>query len=1662
MKIKDTVRYLNLERRFLFFLLAFLFQSVVVFAQQPGIVLFWDSQVGCLAYDEDRIKDVFIEDIAEGDCAKVCENSVVTYTLQGDNIASVSWSVTGGVISTVSSSTLQATVLWGANGNGFVNFDITLTNGTVLQKVFCIHIITGPKAEFTVAGINSTLDFCADVPLYLINTSHSNGGTQLVSYLWDFGDNTFSNAFEPVHSYANPGHYTITLQVWNECQCVAKYRLNIRINTPALPISCPTVVCEGAVETYTVEGVECEINWKVEGGHIISTSSDSVQVIWDDVAEDGFGYLSALDCNCPVWTTVKIPVIKQYGTITGETQICVPNQYRYKLPQWPGTFYEWTITDLSGGINTTTVIQTDQLNEAIISAQEPGNYLLKCVYINQLTGCGGVAELAILINDKQDIEGIFDFCTGTLGEYATNYTNPTWELSLDNVVLATSSADNFSYLFNQAGVYVLTVSSPEGCSDSSAPINVFETGVLSDVINGEDLVCKDLPYTYSFPTVGSLHTIQWTATGGTIQGPSSGNEVVIVFEDPVPSSGYYEVTVVRQLIAPPFCVSEPVVLQVYPKAIDIVIENVDNLTTFCPSSFASFTFDFDYTSELEDITWRIVSDLGNTNFGNIVSGQGTSTVTVSWNEVSETDLGKVFLDVRFCGKVFTFEYDVTIVKTPVLSWNLLQTLICAGDFNPFFLEIESDITLDSGTIIWDLGNGSTYSQTITSPGTTFASGMLDFQNIYDTDILQTITVSIVNPNGCNTTATLLGEVTVLPSPRIAITPGYNYGICLDSSGNFSVNLTANVQGGLTLVGAPEWYKENGTTPIYVGSGVNITITNATGFGDYYALAIADNGCVSKSRKISIYEFCPQASCALSFTPVVSASIVNQNNCYSFQLTGSFTHSPANVTWFYPSATGLTLTSSTNTTANFEVLYPGNYVVFYRVFYLNGEGQMCMVQDAVEINVPFLSDIRYELSCLGQGAYDLTLLDNSTHILTDAALDDLVYTFYINGSPVQSGPNSTFNTTTLTAGTYTLGLQLSHPHPNYAGITSCLAETTLTLYSAADAGFTISHVPNCTEQVVILTLNQPTQAGFRYEWNFDGTSFVIPNQNGGVPGSVINLQESGLNLVDVRLTITDPNGCVVSNLEFTDDIVSRANFPGEIEGGGSFCNGDSVQLIFNLNNPFNPLPNSFQWMQGNNPIAGATSQTFSPTQSGNYWVVLYNAAGCSDKRTSSTTVTFYPTPAVSLSGPDTVCANDSFVLRATISGGAGYEKRWVRNGVPQSTWNVSTPLTLSVIESVAGVYVYRYEVRDAQTGGCMTWAEFEVTVFETPEMQVGYVLTNCSPYEVKLFATSTVNAGIFLWSDGQNGATITVSSGGAYSVTFIASSGCAVTQQLFVPKNPEVYMWLFPSGCLELCKEEVASGIHLPAPNASFTHFSWDLDQNPILVGDGYSPDYLVAGNGSLTLSLSNELCTLTSETLTVNELRCEKCEPKFTVKGIKLYDAPYLYYEFDATFENSFSSTVFVEMYSPQGFGIFIPSTVTISSGSVYAFSPLTFVPDSSFTGGGLVIRFLIKDKEGNVICFGEYEVEMPFEQRLSTPPSTLKIVPNPTESITSLEFDLVTSTSGAIIVYDMLGIQRAYFNLTIEKGNVVFDASILPSGNYVVVLFADGKAIQQQILLKK
>lgn len=107
-----------------------------------GLAISWDKEVGCQTYSYDDKRKVYIEDIGDSECIRMCEQSVVHYTLTNLPAgATTTWSAGGGVVS--SANNTSCTVTWGVVGTGSISFTI-VAGSTIISKTLCIEKIIIP------------------------------------------------------------------------------------------------------------------------------------------------------------------------------------------------------------------------------------------------------------------------------------------------------------------------------------------------------------------------------------------------------------------------------------------------------------------------------------------------------------------------------------------------------------------------------------------------------------------------------------------------------------------------------------------------------------------------------------------------------------------------------------------------------------------------------------------------------------------------------------------------------------------------------------------------------------------------------------------------------------------------------------------------------------------------------------------------------------------------------------------------------------------------------------------------------------------------------------------------------------------------------------------------------------------------------------------------------------------------------------------------------------------------------------------------------------------------------------------------------------------------------------------------------------------------------
>lgn len=1461
MHIKSIFFRFNLLLLFVFFV-----SSWSVLSQGNQVSISWDSQVACRDYGSqgnpqlnprEQERMFFNENTSFGPCLRFCSGDPTTFTITGTNIFQVDWHVIGaGKVVNVSTNPTQsvAQVVWNPNGSAQVYFVVTFINGEKKQGKLCVELVPSPKASFKLLEqTSSVLLACLDTPLPFINTSSTEGGPGIVAYEWDFGNGDYSYTESPVYTYKTPGRFTIVLKITNECGCSSTFTKQIDVKpSVGIKITCPGVVCELTTITYSVTN-SCGGSWKVDGGTILSQTATSVQVKWDQVnKEEGFGYVHyTSNCGCGAPTTVKVPVILNNPSgvsnpelrvaVKGNTTICVGSHARYSLPQWPSTAMVWSLTPVSGSSPSgASLVYTDQRNEVIVKGSQPGVYILEADYYNTLLDCGGKSKpIYITVLNPPVVSGPQAICSGTSSTYTTTAgTSMRWKLYKDGTLITSTTATSFNYSFPVAGTYSVVAGGTGSGLCEAEPYQVIVAAKPENPtsLEGAKMVCPGKPYTYTLGSTDDASTIEWQVTGGIILGSAVGDSVTVTFN----ATGPYALKVRRIAKDAAGCVSDWVTFTLAPMNPAATIVNTDNLISYCPSSYTNFKVNMATGFEAQQIEWEFVPS----NFGNIISGQGTEAVQVSLNEIAAGNItGSLVVKLTNCNQSWTYTQSITLFQLPAITFPAGAISVCSGE--SFTLQFNSSVPIRSAQVTWEWDSGQTYSQTVTSATgvTTVTSPSMMLSNLGNGVTTKNVVVKITNINSCKGTTEATRNIVVNPKPSIQITPPGPFKVCQATGAGFPVILVANFVSGTTTTNVT-WYRKGSSVPVQT-SGMTLTI-NANDpnrpIDAYYAVAkmTSPNTCTATSNEVELKEDCANSDICGQMTvnkPVIS---IDQTDCNTYTLTGSYSGSPTKVTWL--KSAYLTLVSSNNTTATFTTTVPGYHPVGYTIEYTY-MGQLCEVSATAMIHKPYEADFLFDMLCPTTGSNrDVKLIDNSQYLSESG----VTYQYYRNNVAIAGATTKNYTDTNVAPGTYTYMLKIEK-----SGEKPCYKTKTIVVKGKPNALFTMIYDPKCVETPVKL-IQAENEPGYTYKWDFSGTSFIGANPT-------INLKPN-IGLQSIKLTVTDPYNCTAI-YEIINIQVNQADFGlvklDILSGSKEFCQGGSAVLRINTS----LAPATRQWMRGTAPIPGATASTYTVTQTGDYWAMLYDADGCSfSTALHAVGIAVKSPPTVSLLAPATVCYADSVQLEAVVSD-PGVQRQWSRDGVVIYPWSATTPLTLTQ-NMAAGTYTYTIEVRNG-AAGCSSKAAAIVKVSTKPtNPTISKMPISCMPYRVRLTATSTAGSGgTFNWSNGQTGPWIEVSDGGAYAVVYTDANGCSSSSSVVVPKMPEAYLWEVPTGCVTICSYSTP---YLLGPWLAVDSYRWLYNNNPVKTGNGSIPSQDVFGPGEYRLNFNINSCLSLTDPLYVN------------------------------------------------------------------------------------------------------------------------------------------------------------------------------------------------------
>jgi PKD repeat protein len=963
-----------------------------------------DKEVGCIQYENIDLKQYYLDETIRENtaCITVCENNVVTATVDyfDPAIVSIDWHVIGGTV--VSYTAFSATIRWYAAGGGFINLTVYKTDGSSYQASVCVDIKPAPNGNIRTTGFQ---ELCLNTDLYF---EFENTTSENLSYLWDFGDGVFSSAQNPVHSYQQPGDYTVILEATNDCNCTSGFKIDVRVvKESGIDIECIAVTCEGKTETYNVVNPSGEtILWVVEGGIFVDEEgaplSDTVikedgrvDVLWNNkdgyITSHGYGviYYNILKSYCQEWIAVRVPVVPLKMEMGAPDIVCQHQQAFFSLPQWASTDYRWSIRGYPN-TDSTNLVLTDQRNEVFVDISEAGTYMLVCHYTNTIFGCSGISQYQFYVEEAPVVSGNTEVCkkdtvTYTIGNLPSNTeltVKPGYYFNGINHELLgrTVSTENntFDISFPETGTYYLYARTSEACPPEFLEVRVVGLDSIPDVsIVGSRAVCFGTSEKYSLSSsLPAGIEVEWKITGGTLSSTSQLNslasdEVTAIFNN---TASQHSLTAYFRDEKHWDCIAtDSISINIVEKSNSATqiqffdgggYSNMPATFIVCPSTVDSLFAVIPYG--YEQIRWELSSE----NFGNI-SGANTRNPIVSWNNgLISTQSCKLNLYLTTCGQTQLFQKNITIRPAPTITFATTNFTVCSG--TDYYPALNSNAVLDNAVVKWQ---SEFFYQTSRHNGSNriLIAPALTFINYTDSIISIPLTVTIDADNMCRPVV-ITCNIDVMPQPSLSVTPG-STSVCDITDANWEVVLRASTQYDL-LRTTTEWFKISaGGAASLVGNTHFLNVNSSLGIGSYYAVSTDTVfGCTTISRIIEVKNGCPG-----NFDGSIDCNEIDNHvraeliDCNTIRVT-SESSSPFHE-WTYDNEY-LDMEELNDGEALFITEHPGVYDFTYTHRY---DGSCLNEEISESVIVPYSPEIRYKVECNNNSQYTVTLYNNSEYL-----------------------------------------------------------------------------------------------------------------------------------------------------------------------------------------------------------------------------------------------------------------------------------------------------------------------------------------------------------------------------------------------------------------------------------------------------------------------------------------------------------------------------------------------------------------------------------------------------------------------------------------------------------------------------------------------------------
>jgi hypothetical protein len=398
------------------------------------------------------------------------------------------------------------------------------------------------------------------------------------------------------------------------------------------------------------------------------------------------------------------------------------------------------------------------------------------------------------------------------------------------------------------------------------------------------------------------------------------------------------------------------------------------------------------------------------------------------------------------------------------------------------------------------------------------------------------------------------------------------------------------------------------------------------------------------------------------------------------------------------------------------------------------------------------------------------------------------------------------------------------------------------------------------QTAVMILNQSSSTNHNYNLKLASGSVSGNNTLKINVDAAIDIEHSGnIQNQSTTLLIFDQQGNLTRRCEYK--LVGHAdknlppsctNIAPKVAAAGPtvFCEGDSVTLSTNHSSG-----NTYQWKRNGNNISGATSNAFTATTSGDYFVEITNASG---KRNSETTMVeaVNINAQITASGPIEFCIGGNVVLNA--SSGPGFTYQWKRN-----SQDIAGANGVSYTATTQGSY--RVQI---SKGSCVKLSDGTPVKTGDPVATITVFgnTTACKEQAPLLQADNTNSTYLFQWRrnsqdiPGATNAEFTPQQSGSYRLA-VTENGCTKISESTVITINSINANATAMGPLTLC---TGDSVVLQADTAENRLYQWKMNDKEIA---GANSSRLIAKEtGNYSVAITANGCTEHASDLSVTIL----------------------------------------------------------------------------------------------------------------------------------------------------------------------------------------------------